>query len=98
LDVFDGAHARITGVVPRLAENRRVVAWNPENAAAGESSGVGLHLQVSSVHEPVADVGDEHEEDEEDGQPEDDHHEHGSSLVRRSPEPVREPDHEHPAE
>ena len=94
---MDGPDARIAGVGARLGENRRVVARDPENPAAGESSGVGLHLQMPSVHEPVADVGDEHEEDEEDGKPEDDHHEHGPSLVRRSPEPVREPDHEHSA-
>ena len=95
---MDWPDARIAGVGPRLAENRRVVARNAENAPAGESSGVGLHLQVTPVDEPVADVGDEHEEDEEDGKPEDDHHEDRPSLLRGSPHGVREPDHEHPAE
>ena len=92
LEVVRGTVRRIAGVLARLGEDRVVGAREGEQTAAGQRPRVRLHLQVPLVHEPVADVDDQGDEEHEHGQAERDDHQDTATLVADPPH-----GYEHPA-
>jgi hypothetical protein len=90
-----GVVHRVARVVGGAVKDRRVGARNAEVPGGCQSGRVGLRLEVPLVHEPVAHIENEDDEEHQDGQPQGDHDEHAARL---SVDRIGPRDHEeHPA-
>ena len=67
LKVVRSAVRRVAGVLARLGEDWIVGAGEREQTTARQRPCVRLHLEMPLVHEPVADVDDQGDEDHEHG-------------------------------
>jgi hypothetical protein len=80
LEVVGSGRVRVARVAPSGRVDGGVRARDREHAAACEGAGVGLHLQVALVLEPVGDVDDEDREQDEHGNQQREPRKHRAAL------------------